>query len=56
MSAWNYLFALIWIVVESREERVPRDIKELQQRIKLYGNASVYGVFRNSIRGTVQIL
>ena len=46
MSAWNYLFALIWIVVDCRKETVPRDINELQSRVGLYRNASVYGVFR----------
>ena len=46
MSAWNYLFALIWIVVDCRKETVPRDINELKRRVGLYWNASVYGVFR----------
>jgi hypothetical protein len=46
VSAWNYIFALIWIVVEYRDKIVPRDIDELRHSIGLYGNASVYKVFR----------
>ena len=52
-SAWNYLFALIWIVVDFRDGMVPRDVNELQRSMGLYGNASVYGVFRIYFRSFV---
>jgi hypothetical protein len=52
-SVWNYLFALIWIVVDYRDSIVPRDVNELQRSLGLYGNASVYGVFRKYFRSIV---